>query len=824
MNTIATKLESLLAWIRPSSSNDENVIDLQKTFSAAGIDILPVVIKMLELEAGFPSARIQSKEGIKYHELEFFQSNLSSSSHTPTPTPTPTNTHTPITSTPEISNSPEKNRPQESLFNQLDRTHTILGSTLLKSMILQPYHTQDQIRNIVMNRQSIIKSQADNPNAMRQIRTVILGIQPIEKELLAMSLEDTAEMLEVYKIIFFELGPLKYLNYQSVFLKIFYYFMIIFSPLYGLIAPFVFLFAPFLFMKYIMKIPIPLDTFWTITKKMILGGTGIMGMLDKMFSSQLGAGMQSSLNGDGLSIKGVVFWLVRMAISILNSSVGSYLYIGFIAVSYFYSIYNSFQVSITFNKIINMFHSRMNILAKWIRMCMNLYNARVCFESNELQGNTLTAIHKLKQDELVQMLLTESVFMKEPSLISDKGVIIKAFKLFLDSKKQSRDIIKPFAQYVAHVDVMTALATWLLEKDDRCPAEFILDATHPTIQGTDIWNLACGDAVYNDVLLGGNNQLEDATSKLDEEITSYDDLNVANKTENNSNNAEKLLEAAESPEETMNGAMDGTETTDKTKDPVENNKETIEAIDDDNEEENGEANEDEDEDENGNEKKDLENNKEELEVDKTFQKSAIAMKPINNVLITGPNGSGKSTYIKSITECVILAQTVGVVPAREFRITPFRHISTYLNIPDCQGRESLFQAEMNRCYQQLETLSAAEKAGEFSFNIMDEIFVSTNYQEGMSGAYAVINQLCRFNKCLNVITTHFDKLANLEDLHVGRKYFDIDIMQDGQVVKDYKIRNGVSRKHMALRLLRSRGFSNELVQDAEGFYEKLLAE
>ena len=194
---------------------------------------------------------------------------------------------------------------------------------------------------------------------------------------------------------------------------------------------------------------------------------------------------------------------------------------------------------------------------------------------------------------------------------------------------------------------------------------------------------------------------------------------------------------------------------------------------------------------------------------------------VNNVIITGPNGSGKSTYIKSITECVILAQTLGIVPAREFHITPFAHISTYLNIPDCQGKESLFQAEMNRCYQQLECLKEAEDKGEFSFNIMDEIFVSTNYQEGMSGAYAVINQLCRFNKCLNVITTHFDKLANLEELRVGRKYFDVEIEEDGRVARDYKIRDGVSRKHMALRLLKSRGFSEELVNDAVEFYEKL---
>ena len=48
-----------------------------------------------------------------------------------------------------------------------------------------------------------------------------------------------------------------------------------------------------------------------------------------------------------------------------------------------------------------------------------------------------------------------------------------------------------------------------------------------------------------------------------------------------------------------------------------------------------------------------------------------------------------------------------------------------------------------------------------------------------------------------------------------------NIKEDGNVIRDYKIRDGVSRKHMALRLLRNRGFSDELVKDAETFYQKL---
>jgi DNA mismatch repair ATPase MutS len=178
---------------------------------------------------------------------------------------------------------------------------------------------------------------------------------------------------------------------------------------------------------------------------------------------------------------------------------------------------------------------------------------------------------------------------------------------------------------------------------------------------------------------------------------------------------------------------------------------------------------------------------------------------------------GNSIYLES--------STLGsIVPAKEFSITPFTNISTYLNIPDCQGKESLFQAEMNRCHQQLEMLESAENNtidNEFSINIMDEIFVSTNYQEGMSGAYAIIKKMCNLNKCLNIITTHFDVLAGMDEDKVDKQYFDIEIDENDSIISDYKIKSGVSKKHLALKLLKKKGFDASIIADAEYLYEKL---
>lgn len=199
----------------------------------------------------------------------------------------------------------------------------------------------------------------------------------------------------------------------------------------------------------------------------------------------------------------------------------------------------------------------------------------------------------------------------------------------------------------------------------------------------------------------------------------------------------------------------------------------------------------------------------------------------NTVVITGPNGSGKSTYIKAIMESIIMAQTFGISFASEMTLTPFTYLTTYLNIPDCQGKESLFQAEMSRCHQFLSEMDEHEedyKIGDqilpmFSFNIVDEIFVSTNYKEGISAAAAVINKLAKYNKCLNIVITHFDLKEVCKD-NVDYKYFTIEDNLDC----DYKIRDGVNDKHMALKLLKQRGFDNELVNEATEIYEELFIE
>ena len=61
----------------------------------------------------------------------------------------------------------------------------------------------------------------------------------------------------------------------------------------------------------------------------------------------------------------------------------------------------------------------------------------------------------------------------------------------------------------------------------------------------------------------------------------------------------------------------------------------------------------------------------------------------------------------------------------------------------------------------------------------------------------------------------------MDEVCVAKKYFDIEIDENDDIKGDYKIRDGVSKKHLALKLLKKKGFDASIIADAEFLYEKL---
>jgi len=186
----------------------------------------------------------------------------------------------------------------------------------------------------------------------------------------------------------------------------------------------------------------------------------------------------------------------------------------------------------------------------------------------------------------------------------------------------------------------------------------------------------------------------------------------------------------------------------------------------------------------------------------------------NNIVLTGPNAGGKSTFIKAMSLSLLFSQTFGISFSKEAYITPMTLINTYLNIPDCKNKESLFEAEMHRARNHLNKLKELGEQ-EFSFIVMDEIFSSTNPEEGISGAYAICNKLAEYDNSIAVITTHFNYLTNLEKGGNYKNYkIPISRNAENEIVYPYQLECGASDQHIALELLKKKGFDHDLVEDA----------
>ena len=194
-----------------------------------------------------------------------------------------------------------------------------------------------------------------------------------------------------------------------------------------------------------------------------------------------------------------------------------------------------------------------------------------------------------------------------------------------------------------------------------------------------------------------------------------------------------------------------------------------------------------------------------------------------NILITGPNAAGKSTFIKAVIINIILSQTIGISSANKFEMTPFRMIETYLHIPDSKGTTSLFEAEMLRSKDYIEKIKNLD-ADKFSFIVLDEIFSSTNYVEGFSGAYAILKKISSFSNTLSLTTTHYTDLEILEKDTKGKivNYkFEVDHDENNEIIFNYKLKRGISRQYIALELLKKNGFDDDLIETAIDICKKI---
>lgn len=154
-------------------------------------------------------------------------------------------------------------------------------------------------------------------------------------------------------------------------------------------------------------------------------------------------------------------------------------------------------------------------------------------------------------------------------------------------------------------------------------------------------------------------------------------------------------------------------------------------------------------------------------------------------LLTGPNMAGKSTFLRQNALIAIMAQMGSFVPAKSAKIGIINKIFSRVGASDDLARgRSTFMVEM------VETAAILNRADEHSFVILDELGRGTATFDGLSIAWAVVEQLAEVNKCRTLFATHYHELTELRkrlktlSLHCMKiKEFNNDVIFMHEVVE-----------------------------------------
>ena len=172
------------------------------------------------------------------------------------------------------------------------------------------------------------------------------------------------------------------------------------------------------------------------------------------------------------------------------------------------------------------------------------------------------------------------------------------------------------------------------------------------------------------------------------------------------------------------------------------------------------------------------------------------------LVVSGSNMSGKSTLLRTVGVNTVLAMAGAPVRARRLRLSPLA-VGAAIRIQDSlQAGASHFYAEIQRI-QHITELTAEGLPVLF---LLDELLHGTNSHDRAIGAEAIVRSLIR-RGAIGLATTHDLALAKIaEALHprAANVHFE-DQLEEGRMVFDYRMKQGVVGHSNALGLMKSLG-------------------
>jgi DNA mismatch repair protein MutS len=166
--------------------------------------------------------------------------------------------------------------------------------------------------------------------------------------------------------------------------------------------------------------------------------------------------------------------------------------------------------------------------------------------------------------------------------------------------------------------------------------------------------------------------------------------------------------------------------------------------------------------------------------------------------------------LKSTLINIIFSQQFGCGFYDSAKIKPFKHIHSYLNIPDTSGRDSLFQAEARRCKEILDIINNYPEDSHFC--VFDELYSGTNPDEAVLSATAFMKYLIKKENVNCLLTTHFikvckklDKNKNISNYHMA------STKCDNKIYYRYLLKEGISEIKGGVNVLCDMNYPKEII-------------
>ncbi|MDQ0473827.1 DNA mismatch repair protein MutS [Labrys wisconsinensis] len=185
-------------------------------------------------------------------------------------------------------------------------------------------------------------------------------------------------------------------------------------------------------------------------------------------------------------------------------------------------------------------------------------------------------------------------------------------------------------------------------------------------------------------------------------------------------------------------------------------------------------------------------------------------------LLTGPNMAGKSTFLRQNALIAVLAQMGAFVPARRAHIGAVDCLFSRVGAADDLARgRSTFMVEM------VETAAILNQAGPRALVILDEIGRGTATFDGLSIAWAAIENLSAVNRCRSLFATHYHELTQLAKTLPRLANATMRVTEwQGDVVFLHEVAPGAADRSYGIQVAKLAGMPAPVVERAR----KILAE